>query len=400
MNTYFLVCTLVLIAALLLMWRTSRLKQAPDLQAQDKANIAIYRQEQARLDALPEPMRSRALQDLERSVYEDLKREAATPLNSDWQHLPLGAALLILLVPLSCFIYYFSLMPNDLRQWIDLRAKLTHNSETALYTGQLPSLPHTLLAPFCLVMQSRLMEHAPHDPYMLDVLGQCYAALGEMSLAKTVHERALFYAPNNPDIRMHTLQAQILAGDPLSPAAEEDLRRQYANERRPIAALLLALAYRQAGREAEALQLWHDLQEMVPSEHPMSSIIRQNIAELETQKTAPAALKMPPIRVTLADDLPNKPQATLFVLLKAEGMPAPIAVKKLAFAAQTMTFSTADIMLPNGKVDLRTYPKLAIHALVSSSGNAFAPDPDIIATPVPLNLDKDVDEYRIELRRP
>jgi cytochrome c-type biogenesis protein CcmH len=164
----------------------------------------------------------------------------------------------------------------------------------------------------------------------------------------------------------------------------------------PKALWLKASALHDAGRFAEAIEVWQHLQRVLPESSPDAKIVAQNIAEdrqLGGQAALPggaAEVKPASISGTVDIDPALKARAasgaTLFVFAQSLDSPGPpLAVMRLSVGEWPVRFTLSDAqaMLPARR--LSNFHNVKIEARISSHGQPLAQSGDLQGTSATLN---------------
>lgn len=163
---------------------------------------------------------------------------------------------------------------------------------------------------------------------------------------------------------------------------------------------LKASALHDAGRFAEAIDVWQHLQRVLPESSPDAKIVAQNIAEdrqLSVQAALPGSageMKPSSISGTVDIDPALKARAasgsTLFVFAQSLDSPGPpLAVVRLSVGEwpARFTLSDAQAMLPERR--LSNFQNVKIEARISSHGQPLAQSGDLQGASAKLNARDD-----------
>ena len=195
--------------------------------------------------------------------------------------------------------------------------------------------------------------------------------------------------------------AASAGGGKLQDAPVEYIDRALKLEPEHTKALWLkASALHDAGRFAEAIDVWQHLQRVLPESSPDANIVAQNIAE-DRQLSGQAALpnsageaKPASISGTVDIDPALKARAasgsTLFVFAQSLDSPGPpLAVMRLSVGEWPVRFTLSDAqaMLPERR--LSNFQNVKIEARISSHGQPLAQRGDLQGASAELNARDD-----------
>ena len=377
-------CAAFLIALPLLRGLRGRQAAAP---AQDTANVAIYTDQQAELEAdlvngvLSQAQYDLAKHELERRLLQDVQ-PASTPTASvktaRWPGI-----VAALMVPLLAIGLYLKIgTPNALDP-----AALNPPAADAMIT-QLQQVESMLPK-----LEQRLQAQ-PDDPTGWDMLGKAYMALERYPEAAKAYAKLAELQPREAQVFADYADAQAMAqGQTLTGKPGELIAQALKLDPTNGKALYLAgFAAQEAGNPKGAMAHWGKLLGQLPSDSEGATVLRQNLAELQQQMggqvSAPTGANVSG-QVRLAAALKGKsaPQDTLFVFARAvEGPKMPLAMLRVQVKDLPVNFSLDDSMAMSPQMKLSNFPEVVIVARVSKSGAAVPQPGDLEGVSVPVKL--------------
>lgn len=219
--------------------------------------------------------------------------------------------------------YYF--------RWRQLTAGLETDLNRSQHLGQLPPWLGENGLIFCLALQERINAT---DRDQLEHLGHCFVQGHFYGEARQVYQRLLQLSPNSQKYRLAFAQSDIFSGGRLS-AGTEEMLQGLVKEGQQGAQLLLATAYEEEGRSADALALWQSLEALDPHS-TLGQLAAQPLARfrrtVNLQLTAETRAALPA-------------NALIFLTLEQEGK---IIAQRLLplLASQQVQFTAADYRAP------------------------------------------------------
>lgn len=249
------------------------------------------------------------------------------------------------------------------------------------------------------------LDKNPNDADGWLLLGRAYESVGRNDDGRKALEKAYALAPDKPAIEIAYAEAMALAsadrridGEPLR-MIRHALQVEPDNQ---DGLWLFGMSHYQQGRYAEAIEAWEKIRVQLGPDSDVLQSVTGMIADAKahldggataampaagdaTQAAAPAGADGLRVRVSLADALRAKaaPGDTVFVFAKAvDGPPMPVAIRRLQVSALPVdiVLGDADAMVPTMK--LSAFPKVAVSARISKSGDAIAHSGDLQAAPV------------------
>lgn len=359
----------------------------PTAPAQDSANIDIYTDQQAELEAdlrnqtLSQAQFDLAKQELERRLLQDMQPQATrnTALKSArWPSL-----LAAFLVPLIALGFYLKIgAPAAL----DPHALVPPPADsTASQLQQVESLLPKL--------EARLQAQ-PNDPTGWDMLGKSYMALERYAEAANVYAQLAKLQPDKAQVfadyadAQAMAQGQTLTGKP-SELIAQALKLDPANGK---ALYLAGFAAQEAGKPKLAIAHWEKLLAQLPPDSEGASVLRQNLAQLKPASAEAAAAPNDATvsgQVRLAASLISNagPQDTVFIFARAvTGSKIPLAMLRVQVKDLPVNFKLDDSMAMSPQMKLSTVSEVVIVARVSKNGTAMAQPGDLEGTSAPVKI--------------
>jgi len=381
------------------------LRQRRDSGAVDEnqANLAIFRQQLAELDAdlatdaLDQGHYDSARHDLEKGLLLDLNeatRPLVAPKSGRW-----AAPLLVVVVPLLAVGLYL---------WVgDYRAMEPLPSGSNLAQADHADMPsmEVLVARLAARMQTR-----PDDLQGWVMLGRSALALGQGAQAVAAYAQANRLAPREPDVLLAYAEAlaQVAKGDLTGKPAELIRAALGIAPTHPGALWMMGLVDLQSGAPAQAVARWTRLQAQISPDGEDAKTLRRFITEARQQagmtpesavtpvaEAAPAQAAAPAspkeatdatanlaiqVQVTLGTGMQGRfaPDDTLFVFAHAlKGPPMPLAVQRMQARDLPVTLTLDDRMAMAPQMRLSNFPQVRVGARISRSGNALPQSGDL-----------------------
>lgn len=216
-------------------------------------------------------------------------------------------------------------------------------------------------------------------------LGRSYMAMERPADAAKAFAEAVRIAGRETELLAQWAQAQYFAGKVFSPEVRALTDEVLQKDPQEVTTLgLLGIAAFEEQRYADAIGFWQRLIDALPPQDPTAEAIAGGIARArermaEAGETAPEVAKQPvsagpevTVQVSLHPSLRDKVAASdsVFVFAKANnGMPMPLAVKRLSVAdlPAQVSLSDADAMMPQLK--LSGFAEIIVQARISRSGD-------------------------------
>lgn len=334
--------------------------------------------------------------ELDRTLLADsagLTEQPAVPTRS-LRPLALGVLLGVLLLALG--LYAGLLLDRGVAPDLAAQAAMAPTIDRLL-AGQQPTPEdtHHTLAEFVRGLQ-RHLQHQPDDANAWMMLGMGFMQAHDYDPAKVALRRAAELSPDDPQIVMNWLQAEVMTQQgTMTPRVRGALGRiLHDHPDHQGALLLLAMASLRGGeREAavEALTHLQALRQQQADTRPGGHEADDEIARLLAQARQPAVEAQAgvhyDIEVNVAPELARQiPQdATLFVFAKSlQGPPMPLAVirRPASDLPLHLTLTDADSLNPSRPLSAESV--VVLQAKVSRTGSATPAAGDWIATAVPV----------------
>ncbi|MEK6662645.1 MAG: c-type cytochrome biogenesis protein CcmI [Pseudomonadota bacterium] len=377
-------CAAFIIALPLLRGLRGRQTAAP---AQDAANVAIYTDQQAELEAdlvngvLSQAQYDLAKHELERRLLQDVQPASAPTASVMTTRWP--GIVVALIVPLLAIGLYLKIgNPNALDP-----AALNPPATDPMIT-QLQQV-ETLLPK----LEQRLQAQ-PNDPTGWDMLGKSYMALERYSEAVKAYAKLAELQPREAQVFADYADAQAMAqGQTLTGKPTELIAQALKLDPTNGKALYLAgFAAQEAGKPKDAIAHWEKLIAQLPPDSEGAAVLRQNLAELKQQMGGQVRAQTGASvsgQVRLAATLKGKPapQDTLFVFARAvEGPKMPLAMLRVQVKDLPVNFMLDDSMAMSPQMKLSNFPEVVIVARVSKSGAAVPQPGDLEGVSAPVKL--------------
>ena len=382
MTIFYVTGALMALAAMLFvaipLLRSRKPSTAP---AQDTANVAIYADQSAEMQAdlnnglLSQQQFDLAQHELERRLLQDIPTAAATPA-------PAGKAarwpgvIIAVLVPLIAVGLYFKLgNPGAINLPIDPVVAQMQQVESIL-----PKL------------EQKLREQ-PNDITGWTMLGKAAMALERYPEAAQAYAKLTQLTPQDAQAYADYADALAMAnGQKLSgkPAAliDQALKLDPNNGK---ARYLAGFAAIEQGNTQAAIVHWEKLLAQIPPDAEGAGMLREKLAELKQQTGTSGTVSSANIsgQVNLAAALKNQatPQDTLFIFARAvSGPKMPLAMLKVQVKDLPVNFKLDDSMAMSPQMKLSNFAEVVIVARVSKSGTAVTQPGDLEGVSAPVKL--------------
>lgn len=377
-------CAAFIIALPLLRGLRGRQTAAP---AQDAANVAIYTDQQAELEAdlvngvLSQAQYDLAKHELERRLLQDVQPTSAPTASVITTRWP--GIVVALMVPLMALGLYLKIGNPSALDPAALNPPAANPMITQLQQVEtmLPKLEQRLQA-------------QPNDPTGWNMLGKAYMALERFPEAVKAYAKLAELQPREAQVFADYADAQAMAqGQTLTGKPTELIAQALKLDPTNGKALYLAgFAAQEAGKPKAGIAYWEKLIAQLPPDSEDAAVLRQNLAALKQQMggqvSAPAAASVSG-QVRLATTLKDKPapQDTLFVFARAvEGPKMPLAMLRVQVKDLPVNFSLDDSMAMSPQMKLSNFPEVVIVARVSKSGAAVPQPGDLEGVSAPVKL--------------
>lgn len=259
---------------------------------------------------------------------------------------------------------------------------------------------------------AQLQADLQRDPRQIEgwrLLGRALQEQGRLDASRDAFEQAARLDPENLGVQVEYAESRSRAhperrfDDEAISVLEQVLAYDPGQER---ARLFLGIAYRQAGRDADAASTWESL---LPDLGPQAAAgLRAQIddarlaagldplpavADAPEQDAADAGHTVR-VRVTVDPDYAARihldPESVLFVLARVPGgPPMPVAVQRRRVADLPFELTLSDQDSPMPTQTLSALEDVEIVARVSASGTATPSDGDLSSRPVRVRLPAD-----------
>lgn len=346
--------------------------------SREQANVVIYRQRLAELDAeraagtLAEDDYREAQAELGQAMLDDIGTDKARKVlrlsTSPGWGVVIGVA-----TPLVAFGLYLQL-GNPL----GLQA---HN-------GPMPPQEARALEELVDGLESRLAAN-PEDAQGWWVLARTYAAMDRLEAARRAYEQAHARLQTHPDLLvgyaevLARLNGNRFAGRPYE-LLQAALKEAPDSER---ILWLFGIAQFQQDGPAEAIATWERLRKRGTLGAEETQLLDEFIARAKGEVTAETASQAPlqpgniqpsdsaalTVRIDIADDIADRvaPTDTVFVYARAaDGPRMPLAIVRTTVQDLPATMVLDDSGAMNSENRLSNYPTVIVEARVSKSGNA------------------------------
>lgn len=294
---------------------------------------------------------------------------------------PLLAAFLLALIPSAAIVVYLHL-GNPIALWQGSAPTHGHEGEAAPSAARIEGMVNQL---------AQRLRSEPDDVEGWVMLARSYAALERPGDAAMAYGKAIKLAPEEPALRAD--YADVLAsieGGVLNGGAFAQIERALAlDPDQPKALALSASAAMERGDMQEALRQWQHLYRLLPPDSQTAARVVANIAQIDTQATAPQPLAAEAItgRVTLAGKLPRRPAAseTVFIYARAaEGPRIPLAVVKRRVGELPLSFVLDDSLAMRPDHRLSDASRVIVEARISQTGQATPSEGDLFGSSGPV----------------
>jgi cytochrome c-type biogenesis protein CcmH len=380
MTTFLILAGLMVLAAVAFVAIPLLRRHEAVAVAHDKANVAIYQDQLAELNAdlasgtLSQDEFEHARNELERRLLQDVQATApAAPVRvARWPGI-----VVALTIPVAAGALYWTIgtpaaltVPSD-----PLQAQM-HQVESLL---------------------PRLEKHLadqPDDAQGWQMLGKAYMALERYPDAVRAYDKLALLSPSDAQVladyadALAMAQGQTLEGKPTQLLAAA-LKLDPNNAKALYLSGFAALA---ANDPKQAAKHWNALLAQLPPDSPDAQAVRQHLAEIgqaaEPGKKSVAAASISG-RVSLNDEFKSKvqPGDTLFVFARAaQGPRMPLAILKLQAKDLPVNFTLDDSMAMSPQMKLSNFPEIVVGARISRSGDAAPKPGDLEGSSQPVKV--------------
>jgi cytochrome c-type biogenesis protein CcmH len=397
MTAFWIICALLLVVAVLFvgvpLWRGTSRNNAV---ARDAANLEIYRDQIAEMDAdlrnglLTPELHEQGTRELQARVLEEVQLAEQQAAPAQRHPLKVMTVVLVLLLPLASIGLYLQLGDLDAFQ---------------------PQVAHGGGMGGAAALQSleEKVAQSPADPEALLMLARAYSDLGRFADSSKTYESLTKIVPDEAWIWADYADALAMTHNTLTGAPTKLLERAIKldpNNAKTLA--LLGTAAMERGDYAAAVRHWEKLLTLVPADNPDAQMIKEGVhqarqllaqskggkAALErigepAPKAQPAGKERITGSVTLSEALKGMvgPDDTLFVLARAaEGPKMPLAILRKQVRDLPMQFALDDSMAMSPEMKMSNFDRVVVVARISKSGNAMPQPGDLVGTSKPLTL--------------
>lgn len=386
MLTFSVVAALCVVLALAFLV-TPLLRRPTSGVSSETANVAVYRDQLAELDAdvargtLSPERHAEARAEIEQRLAEDLASREATRVAESRAGRRLALALAALLPAAAIGIYLGLGNPAAL----DPAKRLGMSEQEAAERQKMLDLTAKL---------ARRMEEKPDDPAGWRMLGRAYRAVGKMRESVRAYQRSMALDPRNPEAYVDAAETLALmeGGRIGAEAAALATKALGLDERNEKALALLGTAAFEAGDFKRAIELWQRLREFAPEGSDYARAIEGGIAEAKralAEATGARTAAGPTLAgsVTLGPGMTGKapPEATVFVFARAvDGPKMPLAVVRRQVKDLPFEFRLDDSMSMVPGMKLSAQARVIVGARVSLSGNPVPASGDLEGVTEPV----------------
>lgn len=402
MTMFWVIASLLMAGALLFVLPPLLQRGARVQQGAAALTLAVYRDQQAELDAdrragaLSEAQYEAARRELERRLLEDIGEPTPAPQPAA-RASRVPAAVVALAAPLFAVSLYFVI-----------------GEFKALDPGRAAPLAgntHEVTPDQIRVMVERLalrLAQNPDDAEGWAMLARSYNVLGRYQDASMAYGRAVERIPGNASLLADYADALAMArGRRLQGEPEALIQRALVADPKHIKSLALAGSAAFEKRDyAGALSYWERITQLVPPDSDVARSIGNSIKEARGLAAAPAAsaalAAQPPAGaapgvsgiVRLAPDLAAKvaPNDTVFIFARAaDGPRMPLAVLRKKASELPIQFTLDDSLAMAPQSRLSGVPQIVVGARVSKSASATPQQGDLEGLTQPVsNVERDV----------
>jgi cytochrome c-type biogenesis protein CcmH len=408
MTLFWIICALLLVVALLFIILPLLRSTAKGNEViRDKANLEIYRDQLAEMDAdlanglLTDELYEQGKRELQSRMLDEVKSTKGgdgKPRNP----LKVLAVVLLLLVPLSSIGLYMKLG--------NLNAFLPQDK------GMSAEGFGTVLSPEAIKKLQDEISKQPNDPNKWLLLARSLVQLERYPEAVKAYKMLTRMVPKEAQLwadyadALAMTQGQSLVGQPT-----QLIDRALALDPNNAKALALGgSAAMERGDYATAIQDWQGLLKQIPNQNSQEAqmvaagisqakvfLAKKNGGKLPPQFAQGPSMESKPAvapgkeritgTVVLSSALKGKvsPDDTLFVLAKAEqGPPMPLAVMRKQVRDLPLKFSLDDSMAMAPQMKLSNFDKVVVIARISKSGSPMPQAGDLQGMSAPLKPGK------------
>ena len=353
--------------------------------AQATANVAIYTDQQAELEAdlrngvLSQAQFELAQNELERRLLQDVSATeppASAPL-ARWPGL-----VTIMIMPLLAIGLYLTIGNSKA---LDPAALTPPVNDALTQLQQVQSMLPKL---------EQRLQAQPNDPIGWDMLGKSYMALERYPEAAKAYAKLAELQPGEAQVFADYADAQAMAqgqnlvGKP-SELIAHALKLDPANGK---ALYLAGFAAQESGKPNVAMAHWGTLLAQLPPNSEGAVTLRQNLAELKLQLGEQSGVQAGSdvsgqVRLSAhLKDLPA-PQDTVFVYARAvKGPKMPLAMLRVQVKDLPVKFKLDDSMAMSPQMKLSDFAEVVIVARISKTGAAVPQPGDLEGVSAPVKL--------------
>lgn len=399
MTTFWMISALLLIVAALFvgipLWRGIARNNTV---ARDAANLEIYRDQIAEMDAdlrnglLTPELLEQGKRELQSRLLDEVHpagQQSAPPQRNPYKTLTIVLAVLL---PLASVGLYFQL------------GNLQAFSQAATHGGDMAG---QAVSDTSLKSLEERVAQSPADPEALLMLARSYSELGRFSDAARTYDSLTKIVPDEAWIWADYADALAMTHSTLMGAPTKLLEKALKLDPNNLKTLALSgTAAMERGDYAAAVRYWEKLLKLVPPDNADAQMIkdgvhqaRQLLAQSKGGKAALEQINEAPAQaagnervtgtVTLNDALKSQADLddTLFVLVRAaQGPKMPLAIVRKQVKDLPLKFSLDDSMAMSPEMKMSNFDQVVVVARVSKSGNAMPQPGDLMGMSQPLAL--------------
>ena len=403
---------LSLAAVLFIVWPLMRRGGAETAVGRREANIALYRQHLAELEA------GRDAGAVDQAQFETLKLELERSLlaDSDTQEFstrPKAAAgargvlaLLALVLPAVGIGLYWQLGASQDWQILELVNEMRAQQEADFQAGRPPSASSA--EALAASLASRLQQR-PENRNNWFLLARTRMELQDYLAAVQAYQQVLRLDPESGQVMGELAQATFLAaGNRMTPEVHSLVTKTLELMPHNATALGLAgVAAFEVGAYQRAIDFWGRALDVIGRESAsaralLAGIARARMALAEAGNGAVADSEKAGVglsmRVSLADGVPYEPGQVIFVYARAwQGPKLPLAIQRVSVEDLPLEITLDETMAMAPGMSITSFPELELVARLSRDGSATPQSGDWLATLGPIKLAELPPELHLEI---
>lgn len=377
MTTFLILAAgMALLAVLFVVLPLLRRRDTAVVLAHDSANVSIYQDQVAELNAdlangtLSQEQFELARSELERRLLQDVQATpSSTPASPTHSPRWIGYVAALAVPLIAAGLYWKLGTPAALDIPTDPAQAQMHQVASLL-----PKLEKHLI-------------DEPNDAKGWGMLGQAYMAMERYPDAVRALDKLVQLMPTDAQAladfadALAMAQGQKLEGKPTQVLAAA-LKLDPNNAKALYLSGFAAIA---ANQPKEAAKHWNKLLAQLPPDSEDAQAVRQRITEIGQQADRPQAAPASASAsisgsVKLSAELKSKvqPDDTLFVFARAaQGPRMPLAILRLQAKDLPANFTLDDSMAMSPQMKLSNFPEVVVGARISKSGNAMPQSGDL-----------------------